>query len=90
MYRLEEIQKILKKYCVVIAGLGGLGSNVAVSLVRAGIGKLIIIDFDRVELSILTRQYYFLDQIGKYKTEAIKETLTRINPEVEIVSYIKR
>lgn len=67
-----------------IAGCGGLGSNIAVSLVRAGIGKLLLADYDRVELSNLNRQYFFLKDVGEMKTEALKRLLHRINPQVEI------
>ena len=65
-----------------IAGLGGLGSNVAWHLVRSGFSHLILADFDRVEASNLNRQVYFPDQIGVFKTEALAENLLRINPEL--------
>ena len=74
----------LKKLTVGIAGLGGLGSNAAVSLARTGIGKLVLIDFDRVELSNLNRQAYFLEHVGMYKTEAIADIIRRINPFISI------
>ena len=83
----KKIKKKLKKSTVGIAGLGGLGSNVAISLARAGIGKLILIDFDKVELSNLSRQYYFLDQIGKLKVDALKDNIKKINPEIIIESF---
>ncbi|GAB4334378.1 MAG: sulfur carrier protein ThiS adenylyltransferase ThiF [Calditrichia bacterium] len=67
-----------------IAGVGGIGSNVAVNLVRTGITRLKIADFDRIEASNLNRQFYFADQIGLPKVEALKENLRRINPLVEI------
>ena len=73
-----------------IAGAGGLGSNVAVALARAGVGKLIITDFDRVSASNLNRQYYFAEQVGSYKVEALKKTLKRINPWCEYEIHIKR
>jgi len=63
-----------------IAGVGGIGSNVAVNLVRSGIEHLTIVDFDRVELSNLNRQFYFFDQIGRLKVEALTENLQRIRP----------
>lgn len=74
----------LKNFTIGIAGLGGLGSNAAVSLTRAGIGKLILVDFDRVELSNLNRQAYFIEHIGMLKTEAIADIIKRINPFVEL------
>ena len=76
--------EILQKSTVGIAGCGGLGSNAAVSLVRAGIGKLIIADYDVVEESNLNRQYYFQSDIGKKKVEALTDHVKAINPEVEI------
>lgn len=74
----------VKNAVVGIAGLGGLGSNVAVSLARLGIGKLILIDFDRVEASNLNRQQYFIRHIGIKKTKALKEIIKEINPFVKI------
>lgn len=65
---------------VAICGLGGLGSNVAIALARAGVGFLHLIDFDRVDLSNLNRQQYTVDQLGRYKTEALAEALERIAP----------
>ena len=63
-----------------IAGAGGLGSSVAISLARAGIGKLIITDFDKIEPSNLNRQQYFINQIGMPKVLALLENLKQINP----------
>ena len=80
----EYIKKKLKSSSVGIAGVGGLGSNAAVALARTGIGRLVLVDFDVVEKKNLTRQYYFLDQIGKVKIDALKENIERINPEVTI------
>lgn len=75
-----EIIPVLKKSVVGIAGAGGLGSNVAVSLARVGVGTLIIADFDKVEPPDLNRQQYFIEQIGKTKVEALLENLKKINP----------
>ena len=75
-----KILAILQSSTVGIAGAGGLGSNAAVSLARAGLGTLIIADFDRVEPSDLNRQCYFVEQVGKAKVEALLENLKRINP----------
>jgi len=80
----EEIREKLQESSVGIAGLGGLGSNAAVSLARAGVGRLVLVDFDKVEESNLSRQYYFRDQVGRFKTEAIKENIERINPRVMV------
>ncbi|MCR4409840.1 MAG: sulfur carrier protein ThiS adenylyltransferase ThiF [Candidatus Saccharicenans sp.] len=75
-----ELLPVLRKAVVGIAGAGGLGSNVAASLARAGVGKLIIADLDRVYPSNLNRQQYFVDQIGRPKVEALRENLKRMNP----------
>jgi sulfur carrier protein ThiS adenylyltransferase len=69
---------------VFVGGAGGLGSNVCLMLVRAGVGHITVIDFDRVEASNLNRQQYFRDQIGTAKVTALKENLLRINPELQI------
>lgn len=80
----KELQSRFTNASVAVCGLGGLGSNIAVSLARAGIGRLHLIDFDKVDLSNLNRQQYFVSQIGMYKTEALKENLLRIAPYCEI------
>lgn len=67
-----------------IAGVGGIGSNVAVNLVRAGCTSLLLVDFDRVERGNLNRQFYFADQIGKAKVEMLRENLLRMAPDAEI------
>jgi len=83
----KEVADKLAKGTVGIAGLGGLGSNAAVMLARAGIGKIIIVDFDRVETGNLNRQFYFTNQIGLEKTEALKDTLKRVNPFIDITAF---
>ncbi len=80
------IEKI-KNRVVAIAGVGGLGSNIAVSLVRTGVTKLIIADFDIVEESNLNRQHYFIKHIGLRKVDALEDVLKSINPDVEIVKH---
>lgn len=67
-----------------IAGAGGLGSNVAVNLVRSGITKIKIADFDVIEETNLNRQFYFNDQIGQAKVNALFENLKRINPQLQL------
>lgn len=74
----------LKKSTIGVAGLGGLGSNIAIALSRIGIGKLVLVDFDVVEPSNLNRQQYYIRHIGMNKTEAIKDLIYEINPYVEI------
>lgn len=83
----EEIKKILSNKVVGIAGCGGLGSNCAVALARAGIGTLITADFDVVSESNLNRQYFFYDQIGQKKSYALKENIERINPNCKVIAY---
>jgi sulfur carrier protein ThiS adenylyltransferase len=78
---------ILKKATVGIAGCGGLGSNAAVMLTRAGIGHLIVVDFDIVAPENLNRQHFFIDQIGKPKVEALGEIIKKINPDIDYVPY---
>lgn len=73
-----------QKHAIGIAGCGGLGSNAAVALTRAGIGKLVLVDFDRVEKSNLNRQYYFRSDIGQLKVDALADHLRAINPELKI------
>jgi len=80
MLNFNRIKTILSKKVVGIAGAGGLGSNCAASLVRSGIGKLIIADFDTVSEANLNRQFYFHEQIGMNKADALRENLLRINP----------
>lgn len=82
--KLGKIRKKLRESSVGIAGLGGLGSNAAVALARAGVGRLVLVDFDKVEEDNLDRQYYFLDQIGKFKVDALRDNIERINPEVKV------
>lgn len=69
---------------VAIAGLGGLGSNVAISLARAGVGEIFIVDFDCVDISNLNRQQYFIEDIGKPKTDALEQKIRAVNPIVKI------
>ena len=80
--KFEEIKSALIDKKVGIAGAGGLGSNCAAALVRCGLGKLVIADFDHIEESNLNRQFYFRDQLGKIKIEALRENLLRINPDL--------
>ncbi len=82
----EEIKSKLKNYTVGIAGAGGLGSNCAVALARVGIGKLIIADFDVVNETNLNRQYFFRDQLGMKKVDALKNNIGRINPVVNVTT----
>ena len=78
-----NFQKKISSTTVAVCGLGGLGSNTAICLARAGIGKLILIDFDKVDITNLHRQQYKTNQIGISKTEALQENLKEINPYLE-------
>lgn len=84
------VHQKVKRAVVGIAGLGGLGSAIAVALTRVGVGKLILVDFDVVEPSNLNRQQYFIHQIGMLKTEALRENLEKINPFVSIQTHSER
>ena len=75
----EQSQR-LQTAKVAIVGLGGLGSNVALWLARLGVGQLLLYDFDKVELSNLNRQYYFLEDVGQYKATALLGHLKAVNP----------
>jgi sulfur carrier protein ThiS adenylyltransferase len=81
------IHQKIKKSVVAIAGLGGLGSAVAIALARVGVGKLILVDFDVVEPSNLNRQQYLIHQIGLPKVEALQKNIANINPYVKIRTY---
>ena len=86
----EHLQRAFSAATVAICGLGGLGSNIAIALARAGIGKLILLDYDRVDLSNLHRQQYKADQIGAYKVEALAENLIEISPYLSLETHIVR
>ena len=75
-----EIKDKLSNAYVAIAGLGGLGSNIAVMLARSGVGHLLLIDFDTVDVTNLNRQVYMIPHVGMKKTEALKTILEQINP----------
>ena len=80
----EDLHKRFSSATVAVCGLGGLGSNIATALVRSGIGKLLLIDFDCVDVTNLHRQQYKASQIGRYKAEALAENLLEIAPYTEI------
>ena len=86
----EELQQAFSSATVAVCGLGGLGSNIAISLARAGIGKLILCDFDRVDITNLHRQQYKADQIGMYKTVVLAENLKEIAPYVSLEIHTER
>lgn len=80
----------LRDAVVAVLGCGGLGSNVATLLVRAGVGELVLVDFDVVDESNLSRQMFFRDQIGMPKPVALAATLQRIDPTVRLTPYVRR
>ena len=86
----NELQQAFSTAVVAICGLGGLGSNIAIALARAGLGKLILIDFDRVDITNLHRQQYKADQIGMYKTDALADNLREIAPYIELEAHTER
>lgn len=86
----KTLQEKFSSATVAVCGLGGLGSNIAIALARAGVGKLILIDFDRVDITNLHRQQYKANQIGRYKTEALAENLLEIAPYTEIKTITER
>lgn len=83
-YLTSAQKSILDRAKIGVAGLGGLGSNVLCHLVRAGIRRFAAADFDVVSASNLNRQFFFADQVGMKKTEALAENLFRINPDLEL------
>ena len=82
-----ELNLALSKAVIGVAGLGGLGSNIALSLARVGVKKLVLADFDVVEPSNLNRQQYFVRHIGMKKTQALKELINDVNPFVEVETH---
>lgn len=82
-----DFQQKMLKASAAVCGLGGLGSNIAIALARAGIGRLHIIDFDKVDISNLNRQQYFANQIGEFKTKALSDILAGIAPYCEITAH---
>lgn len=80
----EELQNKISAARVAVCGLGGLGSNIAIALARAGVGHLHLIDFDRVDLTNLNRQQYAVGQLGQYKTDALQETLSLVSPYCDV------
>ena len=83
-YLTEHERNVLENATVGIAGAGGLGSNCAMHLVRAGLKRLVIADFDVVGESNLNRQFFFRDQLGRKKVEALAENLRRIEPDIDL------
>jgi len=85
-----ELHKRFSSAAVAVCGLGGLGSNIAVALARAGVGKLLLIDFDHVDITNLHRQQYKADQIGRCKTDALAENILEIAPYTKVETVMAR
>lgn len=85
-----KVHETVKKATVGIAGLGGLGSSIAIALARIGVGKLILVDFDVVEPSNLNRQQYYISHLGMYKTDAMKGLIEQINPFITVETHTVR
>lgn len=86
----KALQDKFASAVVAICGLGGLGSNIAIALARAGVGRLILIDFDRVDITNLHRQQYKASQIGQYKTDALAENLREIAPYITLTTHTQK
>lgn len=84
------VQAKLDRAAVGVAGLGGLGSHIAVSLARLGVGRLVLVDFDVVDVTNLNRQHYTMKDIGIPKTLALLEQLEAINPYLNYETYTER
>ena len=86
----SETARKLQAATVAVCGLGGLGSNIAISLSRAGVGKLILIDFDRVDVTNLHRQQYKACQVGRPKPDALLANLKEIAPYTEFETHFEK
>ena len=86
----SEAARKLQAATVAVCGLGGLGSNIAISLSRAGVGKLILIDFDRVDVTNLHRQQYKACQVGRPKPDALLANLKEIAPYTEFETHFEK
>lgn len=96
MYTREEIyhalcmrhgvknQEKIKNAKVAVLGLGGLGSNICMALAKLGVGAILIVDFDKVDITNIFRQNYRLSDIGEYKTDATRKLMCEINPYLSI------
>ena len=86
----QKLQSKLNASSVAVCGLGGLGSNIAISLARAGVGELILIDFDCVDITNLNRQQYKANQLGIKKAQALAENIREINPYIRLICHTQR
>lgn len=86
----QGLAEALRDRVVGVAGCGGLGSNAAMALARAGVGELILADFDKVEESNLNRQHYFQSDIGQEKVRALARHLRAVNPDIRLAEHVVR
>lgn len=86
----QEATEKLAAASIGIAGLGGLGSHIAMALARMGIGHMVLADFDRVDLSNIQRQNYTLAQVGELKTAATAANLMAVHPTLALSLYDHR
>lgn len=96
MYSREEIynalclrhgagnQEKISNAKVAVLGLGGLGSNICMALAKLGVGNMLIVDFDKVDITNIFRQNYRLSDIGEYKTDATLKQMQEINPYLNV------
>eukprot|EP00761_Pharyngomonas_kirbyi_P013681 gb/GECH01013710.1/.p1 GENE.gb/GECH01013710.1/~~gb/GECH01013710.1/.p1 ORF type:complete len:371 (+),score=76.38 gb/GECH01013710.1/:1-1113(+) len=82
----DDYEKIRTK-CIAIVGVGGVGSVVAEMLVRCGVGRILLFDYDQVHLANMNRLFFRPEHDGMHKVEAARRTLRHINPDVSIESY---
>jgi molybdopterin/thiamine biosynthesis adenylyltransferase len=81
----EREQQLLRQARVFVCGVGGMGGAAFMALARAGVGKFVIADIDRFEVSNLNRQVFaFADEVGREKADVAAEAAKRINPSIEI------
>ena len=85
-----DVVRKLQAATVAVCGLGGLGSNIAISLARAGVGKLVLVDFDCVDVTNLHRQQYKASQVGLPKPEALLANLKEIAPYTEFEIHFEK
>ncbi|XP_028659680.1 ubiquitin-like modifier-activating enzyme 5 isoform X1 [Erpetoichthys calabaricus] len=82
----EDYEKI-RTFSVAVVGVGGVGSVTAEMLTRCGIGKLLLFDYDKVELANMNRLFFQPYQAGLSKVEAAEHTLRNINPDVQFETH---
>ncbi|QNM05947.1 sulfur carrier protein ThiS adenylyltransferase ThiF [Qiania dongpingensis] len=86
----ENVRNRLREATVGIAGLGGLGSHIAIMLARSFVGHLLLVDFDRVDVSNLNRQAYGISHLGMEKTKALSQIIKGINPYLDVKIHTVR